>query len=97
MDVVDWVILGVVGASLLGMWIAQVVDKNCTIRDQDKALETFADLVPELREVFSDNSYHGNKAIRVYKVMEYLNAKKSVQASDDAEMLVEDVTKLFKK
>lgn len=97
MDVGDWIAFGVFVALLLTFWIVQVVDKNCTIRDQDKALETFADLVPELREVFSDNSYHGNKAIRVYKVMEYLNAKKSVQASDDAEMLVEDVTKLFKK
>lgn len=101
MDVGDWIAFGVFVALLLTFWIVQVVQKNGIIRDQAKALETFADLNPELRKEFGErnwmDSVEGDGEIQLYRVLDYLKAKETTQASQEATSLVEHVEKRFKK
>lgn len=96
-----WIALGIIVAGLLTIWILQVVQKNCTIRDQEKIIETFADLSPELRKEFGEriwmDSVEGDGKIQYSRVLDYLTARDSVKASRVATNLVEQVESRFDK
>lgn len=94
------VVLSIVGVLFVVGWIAYVRDKNQTIRSYDKALETFADLCPELRQTFGEKLYLDSDKrgeISLILVREYVEAKKAVETSTHNYELVNDIEERFKE
>lgn len=99
MDTLQIVGLAIVGAIILLMWVVYVVDKNQTIRAYEQALETFADLCPELRNSFGEPMYIDKNRygdISIKRVRKYIEAKKAVEVSQGQQELVLEVENRFK-